>query len=181
MTFKNHREIKEAEQKILSLLYLEQININILNESSQESLNEGFNNWLKEFGLNLKKEMGVLDYAISFTSGIGMIIIAALKGDKHKVKAIAKMYSKEELLDFLTKLDKITLGLVSAPLELISSLTGWDIVDAAHTASKNTKRVLNNIKTAIQNIKTASAKILDAPKQKIINTHLDNISLSMPV
>lgn len=178
MTFKSHREIQEAEVKILSLIYLSEINVNILRESD---LNEGFTSWLKDVGLNLKQKPGVIDYAMNFTSGIGMILLAALKRDKAKVKAIAQAYSKEDFVDFLLSLDELTLGLLTAPLNFISALTGWELTDALKNASKTTKKALADIKTAINNIKSSAQKILDKPKQAVINTHLKNIETNMPI
>lgn len=175
MTLKDYKQIEEAEVKIAALLYLKESNY--LNEN----LNEGLKDWLKDFGMNLKKSPDVMDYAIRFTSGIGMLIVAALKRDKHQIKAIANNYTQEEFIDFLQKLDELTLGLVTAPLNAIEAVTGWDIIGTIGKTTKNTQKVLGNIKAAILSIKKDATKILDAPKQKVLNTHLSSIEQTMPI
>ena len=175
MTLKDYQQIEEAELRITALLYLTE------SEYLNENLNEGLKDWLKDFGLNLQKSPDVMDYAIRFTSGVGMLIMAALKGDKHQIKAISNNYTRDEFMDFLMKLDNLTLGLVTAPLNIITAVTGWDLLDTLEKTSKNTKKVLGNIKAAIQRIKKDATKILDKQKQQVLNTHLNNIEQTMPI
>ena len=178
MIFKRYLTEQETEAKIYTLIYLSTLTNNI----NETDINEGLKNWLKDVGLNLQqnKTDNIIDYAMDFTSNIGMLVLAAIKRDRHQVKAIADMFDQEAFQDFLLKLDQLTLGLITGPLEFISSITGWNIVGAMDAATKNTKRVLGIINTSINNIKKNIPKIMDNTKQAVIKTHLSNIEINIP-
>ena len=148
---------------------------------NEAELNEGFKDWLKSVGMNMEKTPSVIDYMMDFTSGVGMIILAALKGDKHKIKAIADMFTFEEFADFIMSLDNITMGLISTPLAIIQAITGWDIENSVKNATKNTVKIIGNIKQAIKTIRTNTAKIMCPTKQKVIDLNISDIENNLPV
>jgi len=104
---KNQIEINEEyADKVYSLMYILE-NQDMLNEStfSDEELTEGVNDWLNKIGLKLHKGDGLASYIKQFTTGSGKLIIAAIKGDKDKVKDIASGLTADKVLDFILKLD----------------------------------------------------------------------------
>ncbi len=180
MTFRDYQQITEVETKLSVLLYLSsntQINEGIIRE---EQINEGIKEWLKTIGITIDKGPSIIDYAMNFTSKAGMIILAAIQGDKEKIKAIVNTFSKDAFVDFLIALDDITLGIISGPLDLVSALTGWDIHSSIKSVGNKTKQAVKNIQAGIQTVKTNISKIMNPEKQKIININLDNIEKSIP-
>jgi len=127
MRFKEYlKETTETQVKILTLLYLaendslvESYDIENLSEMQKELLTESIKSWLEKVGLSIEKGSGLIDYVTQFSIGVGKIILAAIKGDKDEVKKIAKKVTKEKVLDFLLKLDLITLHIVTEPIHII--------------------------------------------------------------
>lgn len=139
------------ETVLFGQMVLESMEVEALNESE---LNENVKEILHKMGIHAdKKAPGVLEYAAKFTFGVGKIIWYAMKGDKAKIKEIAKEFTKEALLDFLLKLDILTLHYVTEPIHIIDAVTGWHIGAAIKTSIKKADNVIKQIKDAIKVVK----------------------------
>ena len=181
MNFKNYlleNDLTNYENKIQGILFLQEISINQLNENQ---LDESIKDWMEKFGLHAHKSgPGLIDYIKQFTKGAGQLILAAIKGDEKKIKELSKSIKKEDLLDFLIKLDTITLHLISGPIHMIDALTGWHIGPAIKKTAEKSKDIIKKIWQAILNIKDNVKKIMGPEHQKTVLFNLQKIEKSLP-
>lgn len=170
------------QDKIATLVFLSENEF--LNESL-ETLNEAqvvesVNDWLKKVGLKLHKGDGIVDYIKQFSTGAGKIIIAAIKGDKEKVKEIANSLEKEKVVDFLLKLDMASLHLITGPIHFIDAITGWDLMVNIKHSAEGAKDVLKKFYSAIKAVKDSIVKVLDGNKKEKMLKVVDNLEYNMP-
>lgn len=79
------------------------------------------------------------------------------EASKKRAKELANTeIKKEDVIDFLLKLDMATLHLITGPLHTIDAITGWHIWAAvghkAETALKKAKDAIENLKTAAKTV-----------------------------
>lgn len=177
-TFKNYnnqKDLLEAQEKIITLCYL--ANNQGLNEALLE---EGVKDWLKKLGLSVVKSPSLIDYIDDFVSGAGTIILAAIQGDTAKIKAQMERFDVGDLIDFLHSLDNITLGIISAPLDLIQAVTGLDIKGSIDNTIRKTKSVLVTIKKALGVVKDNITKISTGVNRDKLLKSVDDLDLNLP-
>ena len=151
----------EFNTAVMGLTLLEQMNPN--------DINEGVNDILAKFGFELeKKSPGVIEYIARFTKGVGKFVWYAIKRDKKGIKALMKDFSKEELVDFLYKLDLVTLHLITGPLHFIDGLTGWELIPKFKELKSEAQSAINKIKKAIDNLKTNITNYFNPKLQPIV-------------
>ena len=156
---------KEAQNSLLGLMVLEQIDLDGINESE---LNEGVSDILKKFGLEFeKKSPGVIEYIAKFTSGVGKLLYYGIKKDKKKVTEIAKSFTKEEFLDFLLKLDMVTMHMVTGPIHFVNGITGWDLEANLHAIKKSAASSIVTFKKTLNSLKTDIVKFFDNSLQPV--------------
>ena len=159
--FLNESNPETLEQQLQDIILAEMvikeldIDLDYINESDNfELLEEGVNDILKKFGLELeKKSPGVIEYIAKFAKGAGQMVYYGIKGDKNKVKALAKSITKEEVIDFLLKLDLVTLHMVTGPIHFIDGLTGWSLEANVDKIKKKSISIIDSIKKAIKAVK----------------------------
>lgn len=169
-TFINEsRELTEQESNIIALAYLLEEDLNTLNESDSEMIAEGIQDKLSKAGLKLHKGKGIIDYVRSFMKGAGKVFLSLFKGDTKKAKEILKTVEKEDILDFLYKLDLGTLHLVTGPLHTIDAWTGWDLSVKMKSHMEKAGNIFDEIKTALTTVKTKITTAFDkAVSSKLI-------------
>jgi len=161
VSFKEYKEVAEMQDKIALLMYIaendeminESYDMDSLTEAQEIAIVEDVNSWLGKMGMKVHKGDGIISYLRQFTGGIGKLIIAAIKGDKEKVKKIASSIEKAKVVDFLLKLDMVTLHLLSAPIHFIHGITGWDLEADLKRVTKGAENVINVVKKAFVTIK----------------------------
>ena len=143
--------------------------LTLLEQMDPDNINEGVNDILAKFGFELeKKSPGVIEYLARFTKGVGKFIWYAIKRDKKGIKAMMKEFDKEELIDFLYKLDLVTMHLITGPLHFIDGLTGWSLeVIIKNTKEKSTK-IIDKLKSSIINLKMLITKYFDPKIQPLV-------------
>lgn len=193
-----HSLLCESEQKLnddqIALLeyhfFME--NLDTFNESV---LNEGVKDkvmgFLKKAKLSAKDLTHHLGLHIGRSSGRGLIqsllasgmniskvMIAAFKSvsgnqeDKAALKdAIINLkIKKEDLLDFLLRLDQATLHLVTGPLHVIDALMGWHIwADVKAQASNIATRIKDAFTAMIQTIKDLPGNIKTVASRNMVD------------
>jgi hypothetical protein len=128
---------------------------------------------LKKAGLHLKKQKGLLDYILKAGKTFYNLFKAAMMKDKKKVKEILNTeISKEDLMDFILKLDQSTLHLLTGPLHFIEAVTGWHLAADVDSAVQG---VGNVIKTAYQTIVDTLKNAGIIPKNKIDDLKLKDL------
>jgi hypothetical protein len=130
--------------------------------------------------MKLHKGDGIIDYIKQFSTGAGKLVLAAIKGDKEKVKEISKSLDKAKVVDFLLKLDMATLHIVTGPIHFIDAVTGWDLMANIKHLSKGAKDILKTFYDAIKTVKDSITHMLDGPKQKKMLSVADKLAYNMP-
>ena len=184
MKFKDYlleEEIYEAQSidAVTTMLFLQENELHF-DLMSEGAINESLNDWLSKIGLHAHKGKGIINYISQFGSLAGKMILAAIKGDAKKVKELSKQVTKEEILDFLYKLDQATLHIVTGPAHMIDSILGWHISANIDHLKKGTQDVLSKIWQAIMTIKDHVAKVLSPDHQKTVLVNLQNLEKSIP-
>ena len=138
-----------------------------LEENVEHLLSEGLMSSLKKVGSGVYNSKSVIGYLSRFSTGAGKLVVAAVKGDKEKVKKIAAGMDRATLLDFIFKLDMSTLHLITGPLHMIAGITGWDIMHDIEALSTKSKDVVIQVKKAYDKLKTVAAKAFKDNKEKL--------------
>lgn len=167
--------VNEMSENIAALLYM------VENERTvtEEELIEGVGSVLGKAGLSLHRNKGLIDYAKEFTRGAGQLILAAIKGDKKKIKNIASKIKREDVIDFLLKLDMATLHIVMGPIHVIDAVTGWELHANIKGIARNAKGFVGAFHDAIQRVKEQIMKLTKDIKRKKMLKHLAIIDLSI--
>ena len=157
---------------------LDTFNENVLNEGVKDKV-MGF---LKKAKLSAKDLTHHLGLHVGKSSGSGLIqsllasgvniskvMIAAFKAlngnqdDKAALKAAIQnlKFSKEDLLDFLLRLDQATMHLVTGPIHMIDAVMGWHIwADVKSHAGNMITRLKDAFSNMVQTIKELPKKIM---------------------
>ena len=179
MSLKNYmnesQELNEMETRMFILVNLLEQDLNSINESSAEMLVESISDKLDKVGLKLHKGKGILSYVKSFTGGAGKVMLALFKGDAKKAKEILKTVEKEDVLDFLYKLDLGTLHLITGPLHTIDAWTGWDLSVKMKSHMQKASSVFDQLKDALRNVKQKIVTAFDKNIGAKLNKHVDAI------
>lgn len=175
-----------TQEKIISLLVLmEHLDtLDLMSESIDEQLvtiAEGINDHLNKVGFKLHKSKGILDYIKSFVGGVGKVMFHIIKGDLDKAKEIIKELTKEDILDFLYKLDLGTLHLFTGPIHMIDAWTGWDLAVNLKSHIEKGEGITDIIKKELQKVKEYINKLFptDTDKQKELASNLDTVLASI--
>ncbi len=156
---------------------LDTFNENVLNEGVKDKV-MGFLKKAKlsakdlthHLGIHIGKSggRGLIQSLLASGMNISKVMIAAFQavrgGDEEKAAlkdAITKLkVKKEDLLDFLLRLDQATLHLVTGPLHMIDAIMGWHIwADVKAQASNISTRVKDAFTAMIQTIKDLPKKV----------------------
>lgn len=175
-----------TQEKIISLLVLMEHleTLDLMSESIDEQLvtiAEGINDHLNKVGFKLHKSKGILDYIKSFAGGVGKVMFHIIKGDLDKAKELIKSISKEDILDFLYKLDLGTLHLFTGPIHMIDAWTGWDLAVNLKSHMEKGEGITDIIKKELQKVKDYIIKLFptDTEKQKELSSNLDSVLASI--
>lgn len=130
---------------------------------------------LPKAGLKLHKGKGLLSYVKDFTGTAGKMIIAAIKKDKEQIKKLSQEFEKADFIDFLLKLDMVTMHLVTGPIHMVDAVTGWDLMANLKAHTKKAEDTLETIQKAIADLKAKVAKIADEKVVSPIIAFFDSI------
>jgi len=149
ITFK---EYSEVEQAILEVAYLTV-------EGMDNTLNEvNLNSVLGKAGFKVTKSKGLISILAGASKGLAQMFVAAMQGDREKVKELAKSVKREDVMTLLLKMDKLSLGLVSAPIGLISEITGWNLEIGS---ADDKKDILSSVNAILDKLKSSIGKLTD--------------------
>lgn len=100
---------------------------------------------LKKIGLHAESSEGLLQIAAKSSIVLSKFMwyaIKAFSGDKKAKENLIELVktnqiTKEQVLDFLLKLDTLTLHFITGPIHMIDALTGWHIGVNIHNSVKS--------------------------------------------
>ena len=189
MQFKNFiNESRSTQEKIALMLYMvenddlinESYNLEKLSEDQEEALFEDIKSWMKKVGLNFEKKDGLIDYLAQFSIGAGKIILAAIKGDKEKVKQIAASLTRAKIVDFLLKLDVITLHIITEPIHIIDAVTGWELMADIERAAFGVSQQVKIFHAALKQVKDSVTRMLTGKSRTKTLQYVSKLNNSIP-
>lgn len=173
-SFKQYSAYSEVQNLVELALFME-MDPNTLNEETM--LNEAFDvmGALEKAGFHVKKGRGLIQMLSGAGKHMSKILWYAVKsaaGDedaKPILKDLLKRrIKKEELLDFLLKLDQLTLHALTGPIHAIDALTGWHIGPNLHKVADLKNDIAKKIKDAVSTIKNVAKEVGDKTRGKLV-------------
>jgi len=150
-------ELVSERYLALTMLLAEELDLDSMNESSMELMAEGITDKVKggldKVGLKLHKGDGIISYIMKFLKGTGKLFYHLFKGDVKKAKEVLRGLTKEEILDFIYKLDLGTLHLFTVTLHTIDAWTGWDLTANVKNHMAKAQSLAKVFKDAIIKVK----------------------------
>ena len=187
---------EQLNDAIMTILLIRESDSNELYEAFDQDcdiINEGLmdvlNMDIKTIASNLNKVLskgagkvgikrtnkGLISYIMSAGKGVGKMILAGIKGDKETVKQLIKSVKKEDIIDFLLKMDTLTLHMFGGPIHTIDAITGWNI-------GANLKRIVSGktgaiakIKNAMSSIRDSVGDLMDKTRATVFNKNMDKL------
>lgn len=172
MRFENY--IKEENDDLCAIME------SVMFMEDFDYLNEGIADFAKKvksflpnLGIHAHKTgsgiIGMLGKAGSTMAKFFWHAMKAATGNEDSKKAVKEMANKEikkeDLIDFLIKLDTVTLHLVSGPIHMIEALTGWHI---GANIKSDFKSIIHKAKEAIDTLISVSKEVSTDIKKKIL-------------
>ncbi|KFZ25653.1 MAG: hypothetical protein KQ78_02146 [Candidatus Izimaplasma bacterium HR2] len=145
----------------------------IINEAfSLNTFKTGMDALMKKIGLHTHKSgEGLIAIALKSGKVMSEFVWHALKAavgneeSKVRVKELANTeIKKEDFVNFLLKLDTVTLHMITGPIHMIDAITGWHI--GTHIKSK-VEDTLTKAKNAIKNLIDAAKGTEKSVKKKL--------------
>jgi len=153
--------------------------IDSMNESSiemiAESITDKVSKGLDKAGLKLHKGDGIISYVMKFLKGTGKLFYHLFKGDVKKAKEVLRGLSKEEVLDFIYKLDLGTLHLFTGTLHTIDAWTGWDLTANVKSHMAKAQSLAKTFKDAIIKVKDTIVSGFSGKLQKNLLNHANEL------
>jgi hypothetical protein len=129
--------------------------------------------FFEKLGFHVARRQGLIDILAKAGKDISQLFYYAIKaslGDtkaKEKVKEIAnKEVTKEQIIDFLLRLDVLTLHLLTGPIHMLDALLGWHMWA---NVNKGVKEVTKRAKEAISNLERIAANSAKNVKDRLID------------
>ena len=154
--------IQELSDEQIESMFSDELSEGILSDVLSKT---SISKLLKTAGLHAKQSKGLIHYLLDAGKGLAQLFIAAIRGDEDKIKEIMSQVTKEQVLDFLLKIDTATLHLVTGPIHLIDAVTGWHIGPHLKDIAKNADQVAKEVSNALKSLISNVSKLLPDPKQ----------------
>jgi len=174
------QRMNETSDRLQVLLYMME-NIDTINESTDEQILESIHKHVNKLGLKLHKSKSLIDYIKSFTTSAGKLFLYMIKGDTKKAKELLNTIEKEDVLDFLLKLDLGTFHIITGPLHTIDAWTGWDLAANVQAKMEKGSELLNSIKHGIDDIRAKIVSLYSGEPTRVkqLDKHLHNIEATI--
>jgi hypothetical protein len=172
MRFDNYLKDEDLIVKLIEMSVFYE-DFNVINEAEGNVIGK-INGLLGKLGLHTHaSDAGIIQVLAKGGKNIAQLIWYAMKamtGDKtakERVKEIAnKEITKEQFIDFLLKLDTLTMHFITGPIHMIDALTGWHV---GANIKKDTEDVITRVKKAIGHLSVVSKTISTDVGNKIQN------------
>lgn len=143
-----------------------------LNEAVSDAIS-GVKNLLSKMGIEAHQTgKGIIPTLASAGKTMAQFFYHALRAPKNKesrekVKELAgKEITKGEIIDFLLRLDTLTLHLLTGPIHMIEALTGWHIWAKV---GKKSQEVMERARKALETLKDHAKTLAGKAKKKATN------------
>ena len=86
------------------------------------------NTYLTKVGLRVgKSRKGIIQQIYGAGKGVGQMLVAAIKGDKERIKELKKSVKASDFSEFILNLDAIAFGALNFPIKVVELATGWKL------------------------------------------------------
>ena len=136
-----------------------------------------FKHLTHKLGLEIDKSEGLLQIIYKSGKHIGLILWYAIKAflnkDKKSKEKLKKSIqnstvTKGQFIDFLLKLDALTLGVLTGPLHIIDAVTGWNIVPKIKKMAETNKDILEKVFDELETISESLKGLIKGKFRKYI-------------
>jgi hypothetical protein len=179
----NEQDIKECLMALAYLGTLENVNESEFQNLTEASILAGIANMfgkaeagIDKIGMKLHKGKGVLSYIADFNDAASFLVYAAIKGDKEEVLRLAKTFDKSKFVDFLLKLDMLSMHILTGPIHMIDAITGWDLIANLKAHTSKAENIIDSIEKAISDLKAKISTLMDTSIADKVNSFFDSIS-----
>lgn len=130
--------------------------------------------YINNLSLPKTRKKGLIQIISSSSKEIGKMLWLAYKYSitnnsefKNELRNMAhKNITKDDMIDFLFKLDVVTLGLLSSPISMIDAITGWNLLENLKSI---TKSIEERALEAIKSLEWISSNVPSDVKSRIQN------------
>lgn len=128
---------------------------------------------LKTFGLSVhKSDKGILKILAKSSKTMKDVFVLAIKAARGDEEAKVKLKSllgtkitRSDIVDFILRLDQMTLHLITGPIHVIDSLTGWHIWT---DYEENSKGLKSAVKKAIAELERIASNFSSKIKAELL-------------
>lgn len=168
-TFKQfHAE--EIHQSLVEYLFILENDVNIFEDDML--MEGGISDIFSKLGLKIHRRKGLLQHLKNAGIGVAKLVAFAIKKDKEGVKSVLKGLKKEDVLDFILKLDQATLHIITGPIHFIDAVTGFELWANVQDVASDAK---SKIVDAVVKLKNNIKGFFDSKTELIHQKHLDAI------
>lgn len=187
-TFNEETELAKSVNNLIELQYFSDMDFSTLNESIlTEFKMPDIGSALKKAGLHVKKGRGLIQIIASSGIHLAKIFHASIKAaggnkeaEKELKELLSKKISKEDIIDFLLKLDQATLHVITGPIHTIEAITGWHIWAAVKKVSNVGKDLVQKGIDIINKLEDVVNDLEGSGKKYIIKTIKSIETLFLP-
>jgi hypothetical protein len=177
MRFDNYLKDDDLIVKLIEVSVFYE-DFNVINEAEGNVIGK-INSLLGKLGLHTHaSDAGIIQVLAKGGKNIAQLIWYAMKamtGDKtakEKVKELAnKEITREQFIDFLLKLDTLTMHFITGPIHMIDALTGWHV---GANIKKDSDDMITRVKKAIGHLSTVSKNLANDVKNKV-QSYVENL------
>ncbi len=151
MRFEQYIYRNETQELLEFILLIDSYN---LNEGIIQDIKTKLSDILKSSGLHIKQGKGIIHHLINAEKHISTLMYHALMSyykhpseqapHKIKLKELVSKVNKEDIIDFLLKLDTLTMHMITGPIHMIDAAVGthlWANVSDSIGPAKEKARV----------------------------------------
>lgn len=135
-------------------------NVKSLLSKIGDIIDNNINPVAKKAGMHIETKKGLLHYLSNISTNSAKLLYYAVSyaknknnNDKEKIKEIFKKVNKEDFIDFILKLDMVTLHLLTEPIHMIDAITGTHIWSNVKSKAQKIDDVAHKAISTIENLK----------------------------
>lgn len=175
---KHMDQVEELAESIMCVTFMNMLSTELMEATDKDVALKKVRDAMKASGFEIRQEKGLWHYLLDAKAEIVKLIAAAWKKDIAAIKAIlTKEVSKQDVLDFVLKLDLLAFHVLTTPIHYIDAVTGWDLhANIVNKAKEGNKAVVKTFKDAFKFIHAKIARMnIEDERKRNIEKELDDV------